>query len=316
MSVLIHWLKRQSPAAALQFLTQQSLWSEFTWLFTLCKFSPAHFTGGVLWPQKVMESLLVVLLMDHRLTSCSPLQSLSLEGRAFTLIHQWNYCVLSVDTSSCTCTQLQKSIMICKPLISKKPCNISEITLPSISGRSPSFIYYTPPCLIRLLFKSEVPYLNIGATWRWKGARSPHARAQIHALNPCGQAKVLQLICTVTPGEILRISTVPPCWPWACVKAGFVAMRAASVFTGACMVSGLAAVKQRRDGEGALLLSEGLRQTVTHQPKDCLLLTARVTRYNKRRAKKLLFFLATLLWLCTSWVGKKTTFLTYTSTRT
>ncbi len=67
-------------------------------------------------------------------------------------------------------------------------------------------------------------------------------------------------------------------------------MCAASLLSEACMVSGLAAVKQWRDGEGALLLSEGLRQTVTHQPKDCLLLTARVARYNNRQGDKRLFF--------------------------
>lgn len=38
---------------------------------------------------------------------------------------------------------------------------------------------------------------------------------------------------------------------------------AASVFSEACMVSALDAIKQWRDGEGALLLSEVPRQTVT-----------------------------------------------------
>lgn len=66
-------------------------------------------------------------------------------------------------------------------------------------------------------------------------------------------------------------------------------MCASSLLSEACMVSGLAAVKQWRDGEGALLLSEGLRQTVTHQPKDCLLLTACVTRYNNQQGNKRLF---------------------------
>lgn len=33
------------------------------------------------------------------------------------------------------------------------------------------------------------------------------------------------------------------------------------------MVSVLAALKQWRGGEGGLLLSEGLRQTVTHEPQ-------------------------------------------------
>lgn len=42
--------------------------------------------------------------------------------------------------------------------------------------------------------------------------------------------------------------------------------RTVHVFSEACMVSGLEAVKQWRDGEGALLLSDGLRQTVTQQP--------------------------------------------------
>lgn len=41
---------------------------------------------------------------------------------------------------------------------------------------------------------------------------------------------------------------------------------AASVFSEACMVSALEAIKQWRDGEGALLLLEGPRQTVTQQP--------------------------------------------------
>ncbi|TNN63765.1 hypothetical protein EYF80_025967 [Liparis tanakae] len=35
--------------------------------------------------------------------------------------------------------------------------------------------------------------------------------------------------------------------------------------------------------EGGLLLSEGLGQTVTHQPKDCLLLTARRSPGNEAR---------------------------------
>lgn len=163
--------------------------------------------------------------------------------------------------------------------ISKEACNISEITLPSISWRTPSFIYYTPPCLIKLPFKSEVPHLNICATWGWKGARSLPARAQTHTethkLKPCGQAKASQLTFTVTPGEVVCASTVlyRHFAPDSCVKATH--MCAAAVLSEACRVSGgLAAVKQWRGGEGALLLSEGLRQTVTHQPKDCLLLTA------------------------------------------
>lgn len=66
-----------------------------------------------------------------------------------------------------------KSILTCKRLISKEVCNISEIILSSISRRTPSFIYYTPPCLIKLLFKSEVPHLNIGATLGVKGCQVP-----------------------------------------------------------------------------------------------------------------------------------------------
>lgn len=43
-------------------------------------------------------------------------------------------------------------------------------------------------------------------------------------------------------------------------------LHVAPVFSEACMVSALEAIKQWRDGKGALLLSEGPRQTVTQQP--------------------------------------------------
>lgn len=46
----------------------------------------------------------------------------------------------------------------------------------------------------------------------------------------------------------------------------FVSPGAVSLFSEARMVSAPAAVKQWRDGEAALLLSGGLRQTVTQQP--------------------------------------------------
>lgn len=72
------------------------------------------------------------------------------------------------------------------------------------------------------------------------------------------------------------------------------ALRAVSLFSEACMVSGLAAIKQWRDGEGALLLSDGLRQTVTQQPWDRLLLTACGTITNRAKS----YYFATLFWLC------------------
>lgn len=111
-----------------------------------------------------------------------------------------------------------------------------------------------------------------------------------YTLNPCGQAKALQLLFTVITGELfVRIDCtdmllVDVRKSWLCRDA-----RRLSVRTEASMVSGLAGSSKTM--EGGLLLSEGLRQTVTHQPKDCLLLTARVTRYNKYQGNKLLFFM-------------------------
>lgn len=84
----------------------------------------------------------------------------------------------------------------------------------------------------------------------------------------CGkEAKVLQLIFTVISGEVLHISSAPTYgFARAYVRKNVFFCRTVHVFSEACMVSGLAAVKQWRDGEGALLLSDGLRQTVTQQP--------------------------------------------------
>lgn len=94
-----------------------------------------------------------------------------------------------------------------------------------------------------------------------------HAWAQMRTLNRCGYAKVLRLIFTVLTGEVLHISAAPRCSS-TCVKAGFVAThRSPPCSVKRCMVSGLAALKQWSGSEGGLLLSEGLRQTVTQQPQ-------------------------------------------------
>lgn len=60
------------------------------------------------------------------------------------------------------------------------------------------------------------------------------------------------------------------------VLKGFVV----SVFSEACVTSGLALVKQWRDGMAVLLWQDGGRQSVTQQPRDRLLLTARGTYEN------------------------------------
>ena len=160
--------------------------------------------------------------------------------------------------------------------------------------KDPSFIYYTPPCLIKLLFKSEVPHLNICATWGWKGARSLRARAQTHTHTHTHRHTHWILVARQKhPSSHLQWHQVRLCARH--LYCTDIWLRKSDVFWRTCApplcsakpagcLGGLAAVKQWRGGEGALLLSEGLRQTVTHQPKDCLLLTAcaqRVTITNR-----------------------------------
>lgn len=89
---------------------------------------------------------------------------------------------------------------------------------------APLFIYYTPPWLIKLLFKSEDPIWILA---RHGGERVPGLSAvqapwaQIQTLNPCGQPKALSLIFTVSTGEVFyTLAALTRCSP-AYVKAGF-----------------------------------------------------------------------------------------------
>lgn len=88
--------------------------------------------------------------------------------------------------------------VVYKPLTS---FNITETTLLFVQHNfnhmkyPPSFIYYTPPCLIKLPFKSQDRNLNIGAT---SGCQSFCMHAHKYTRNPYGEAKASHFIFTVT----------------------------------------------------------------------------------------------------------------------
>lgn len=168
-----------------------------------------------------MESELLLLFRDHQLTLWNPQRSSSLEqGKRLTVFTQEFttkfcylvplHCLIYRDTSELLLGffffYLKKETYF--------DANISFLMkLVTFLMKDPIFHYYTPPCLIKVLFKSDVPNLNIGATWGWEGA-------QTLALNLRGTIPVLQLTLTVIPGEALHMSAVTVMLPVNVRKGG------------------------------------------------------------------------------------------------
>ena len=144
--------------------------------------------------------------------------------------------------------------------------------MPSIQRGTPrSFIIHHQVSL-RSYSNEMIPIWILARHGGWKGARSDCVCVctGTKILNHRDRAKLWQFIFTVITGEgLVHISSTDALLVGV-RKSSFLALcvrrLCAQWSAGGYMVSGLAAVKQWGDAEGGLLLSEGLRQTVTHHP--------------------------------------------------